>query len=70
MEQRKWVITGINKLTGERMEMTGAMTEEEARARLEREQESRRYQRYQAFKNLRVEKQLPVQLTIKFEAYD
>lgn len=63
----KYVITGINVLTGCREEISGPMEEQAARARLEREIESRRHQRYQPHKRLRVEKRLPVQLSIKFD---
>lgn len=62
------VITGISRLTGEREEISRAMTEPEARARLERELESRRQQKNAAYTRLRVERRYPVQLTIRFEA--
>lgn len=68
--RQQYVITGVNVLTGYRDELTGPMTEEAARARLERELESRRWQRYQPYRKLRVEKRLPVQLTINFNAYE
>lgn len=68
MEDRYlYVITGINALTGQREELSGPMDEDAAKARLEREIANRRYQRYQAHKRLRVERRLPVQLTIKFD---
>lgn len=66
----KYVITGINVLTGHREEISGPMDEQAARARLEREIESRRHQRYQPLKRLRVEKRLPVQLTLKFQDHE
>lgn len=62
----RYVITGINVLTGQREELSGPMDEDAAKARLEREIANRRYQRYQTHKRLRVERRLPVQLTIKF----
>lgn len=62
-----YVITGINALTGQREELSGPMDEDSARARLEREIANRRYQRYQPHKRLRVERRLPVQLTINFQ---
>lgn len=65
-----FVITGINALTGFREEISGPMPEAAARARLEREIENRKNQRYQPHKKLRMEKRLPVQLTIKFENED
>lgn len=64
--KHEYVVTGINKLTGEREEISRAMTAEEARARLDRELASRRRQRYQAYVRLRVERRLPVQLRINF----
>lgn len=65
--EETFVITGINVLSGLREELSGPMAEAAARARLEREQESRRRQKYQPYKRLRVERRLPVQLTLKFE---
>lgn len=62
-----YVITGISALTGERCEISGPMSYEIAMARLERENESRRRQKYAAYRKLRIEKRLPVQLTLKFE---
>lgn len=67
MKDQKYVITGVNVLTGEREELSGAMPEEVAKARLTRELESRRRLRYQTHKRLRVERRLPVQLTFKFD---
>lgn len=66
-ESSIYVITGINVLSGQREELSGPMDEDSARARLEREIANRRYQRYQTHKRLRVERRLPVQLTIKFD---
>lgn len=63
----KWVITAINKLMGRREEISGPMTKEAAQERLEREESSRRYQRYQTHSRLRVERRLPEQLTINFK---
>lgn len=70
MKKPDYVITAINCLTGRREEISRPMTEEEARARLDREEASRQKQRYQAYKRLRVERRLPVQLIIKFEDYE
>lgn len=67
MEQNdKWVITGVNRLTKMRDDLSGPMPKEMAEERLQREIENRRYQRYQPYKALRVEKVRPVQLLIKF----
>lgn len=66
MNEPKYVITAINVLTGTRDEISGPMDYDAARARLDRELESRRRQRYQPYKSLRVERRLPVQLTFQF----
>ena len=63
----KWVITGVNVLTKLREELSRPMSHDDAETRLARELENRRYQRYATHRRLRVEKQLPVQLSIKFE---
>ena len=65
-----YVITGINVLSRQREELSGPMDEDAAKARLEREIMNRRYQRYQTHKRLRVERRLPVQLTIKFQDHE
>lgn len=70
MNQDLYVITGINTLTGVREEISRPMTQDEAEARLEREKESRKRQKYAAHTRLRVERRLPVQLTIKFSDYE
>lgn len=41
-----------------------------AEERLEREKSNRRYQRYQTHLRLRIERMLPVQLSLKFDDYD
>ena len=70
MENDRFVITGINKLSGLREEISGAMPRALAEERLEREKSNRRYQRYQTHSRLRIERMLPVQLTLKFDDYD
>lgn len=70
MKDERFVITGVNALTGQREEISRPMTKEDAEARLERELESRKRQRYAAHKRLRVELRLPIQLTINFNEYD
>lgn len=70
MKQPEYVITGISTLTGDREEISRPMSEDEARARLERELESRRKHKHPAYKRLRVERRLPVQLTINFSDYE
>lgn len=66
----KFVITAISKLMRGRIDISGPMEKEQAEARLQREIENRRRQRYQVYSHLRVEKQQPVQLNIKFEDYE
>lgn len=70
MTNDKWVITGVNALTGERQELSHPMEREAAEARLQREKDNRRYQRYAAHTRLRIEKVLPTQLAIKFGEYE
>lgn len=70
MKQPEFVITGVNQLTGQREELSRPMGFEEATTRLEREKQSRKFQRYQPHKRLRVERVQPVQLTIKFDDYE
>lgn len=66
MKAIEFVITGINRLTGHREELSRPMSREEAEERLQREVANRKHQRYQPHTKLRVEKRLPVQLTIRF----
>lgn len=66
MEERKYIITGVNCLTGYREELSQPMTKEDATARLERENRSRAYLRYKSHKNLRVERVQPIQLSIQW----
>lgn len=61
-----YIITGVNRLTGTRDQLSRAMTKEEAQERLEREIASRRYQRYQPHTRLRIEHLEPAQLTFNF----
>lgn len=61
-----YIITGINRLTGQRDQLSRAMTKQEAQDRLDRELASRKYQRYQPHTRLRIEHQEPAQLTIQF----
>ena len=70
METDRYVVTGINKLTRIREEISGAMPLEMAQERLDRELANRRYHRYLTHTRLRVEKQLPVQLTLNFQNYE
>lgn len=69
-ERSTYVITGVNVLTRQREELSGPMDEDSARVRLEREIANRRYQRYQPHIKLRVERRLPVQLTLNFQDHE
>lgn len=62
----QYVITGISRLTGEREEISRPMDEDEAQLRLDRELANRKRHKYPAYTRLRVERRLPVQLTINF----
>lgn len=66
MNKPQYVITGISRLTGEREEISRPMDEDEAQVRLDRELENRKRHKYPAYTRLRVERRLPVQLTINF----
>lgn len=70
MKREEYVITAISRLTGDRVEISGPMPHDAAEARLQRELDSRRRQRYPTYTRLRVEKRLPVQLTIKFSDHE
>ena len=67
MKEPKYCITGVNCLTGGREEISRPMSEEEARARLDWELQSRKRQKYPAHIKLRVEKRLPIQLMFNFQ---
>lgn len=66
----KYVITGINTLTGQREQLSRAMEKEDAQERLQREIDNRRRQKYQAHKRLKLEPYVAVQLTIPFNDYE
>ena len=70
MKNDLFVITGRNRLSGYREEISGAMPRELAEERLQRERNNRRHQRYQTHTDLRIEKRLPVQLSLKFNDYE
>lgn len=70
MKERKFIITGINRLSGHRDQISRAMSENEARERLEREIANRKLQRYQPYTRLKIEPYEAVQLTIQFNEYD
>lgn len=70
MKQEQYIITGINKLTGQREQLSRPMGEQEAIARLERERQSRGRQRYQPYSRLKIERLTAIQLTIQFKDYE
>ncbi len=61
-----WVITGISRMDGTRYEISRPMYKQEAENRLSREIENRMRQKYPAYTRLRIERRLPIQLTINF----
>lgn len=65
----KYIITGKNRLTKEREQLSRPMEKDEAEDRLQREVENRRYQRYQPHTHLRLERLEAVQLTLQFDTY-
>lgn len=66
-EVRNWVITAVNKLSGQRETISGVMTRPEAMARLDREIASRRHQKYKPYQKLRVEWQQPIEGVLHFD---
>ena len=67
MNQEQFVVTAINRLTRIREEISGPMSRDQAEERLQREITNRKYQRFQTHQRLRVEKRIPVQLTLQFK---
>lgn len=67
MNEPRYIITGISRLTGDRERISREMSKSEAIDRLEREKLNRRKQRFASFTRLRIEAVRPVQTTIKFE---
>lgn len=66
-KNEKWVITGINRLTNRREEITGPMTMEQVEKLLLRENDNRAFQKFKPYSRLRIEKVLPVQLFLNFD---
>lgn len=64
--QDTFVITGINRLSGQREELSGPMEHDQAELRLERYKENTKWQRMPTYTRLRIERRLPIQLTIQF----
>jgi len=70
MKQRQYIITGINRLTHERDQISRPMSKEDAQERLSLELENRKHQKYPSYIRLRIEPLVAVQLTIQFKDYD
>lgn len=70
MEAKKWIITGVNRLTHQREQLSRPMDEQEASVRLQREVANRKYQRYQPYIRLKMERLEAVQLTINFNEHE
>lgn len=65
-DSERYVITGISRLSGCREEISGPMERDQAQERLERYKANTKVQRYPTYTRLRVERRLPIQLTIQF----
>lgn len=70
MDTRKFIITGFNKLTRTREQLSRPMSEMEASERLQREVANRKYQRYQPYSRLKMQHLDAVQLTLNFKEYE
>lgn len=70
MKTCEWILTGVNRLTHQREQLSRPMTEQEASERLQREIASRKFQRYQPHTKLRMERLEAVQLTLQFKEYE
>lgn len=66
-EQPRWHITALSRLSGTREIISGHMTREDCRRRLEREMESRSRQRFRPYVKFRIEYDSGTQLALKFE---
>lgn len=71
MEKREprdaWFVSGQNRLTGMRDQLTGVMPHDAAAARMERYQTAARKQKYPTYTRLRLERAVAIQLTFKFQ---
>lgn len=65
-DQKVWVISGISRLTGERQEISRAMTRDQANSRLEQTKIEWARVKKPAYTRLRVERRLPTQLYLEF----
>lgn len=64
--QKVWVISGVSRLTGERQEISRAMTKDQANTMLEQTKIEWKRVKKPAYTRLRVERRLPTQLYIEF----
>lgn len=62
-----WFVSGQNRLTGMRDQLTGVMPQADAAARMERYQSAARKQKYPTYTRLRLERAVAVQLTFTFQ---
>lgn len=70
MKEPQYVITGVSRLTGYREEISRPMEEEEAKQRLEWILASIKHHKHPTYTMLRVERRLPVQLSINWNEND
>ena len=61
-----WYVSGQNRLTGMRDQLTGVMPHDAAAARMERYQSAARKQKYPTYTRLRLERAVAIQLTFTF----
>ncbi|MEE1348051.1 MAG: hypothetical protein U0K36_09260 [Bacteroidales bacterium] len=70
MDTKNWIITGVNRLTHQREQLSRPMDKQEASERLQREVANRKFQRYQPYTRLKMERLEAVQLTLQFKEYE
>ncbi len=64
--EKKWVITGVSRLTGDRQEISRPMEKDQADAKLAQTKIEWKRVKRPAYTRLRVERRLPTQLIIEF----
>lgn len=62
-----WYVSGLNRLTGQRDQLTGITTHEDAASRMARYQIAAARQKYPTYTRLRLERAVAVQLTFNFQ---
>ena len=67
MTKPLYIITGKNRMTGQRDQLSRPMDEYEAVARLDRELANRRLHKHPAYTHLQIERLEAIQQTINFE---